>query len=68
MNEGPSVSRLVVRQDARGSWMVWDRETRRPAQLAGAKSTGLSKEEAQALFRRLQEGSSGQTVSQADGL
>jgi len=58
MNGDAPISRFLVRQDARGCWMVWDREARCPAQVAGAPSTGLSKEQAQELLKRLEEASS----------
>ncbi|GAC1688224.1 MAG: hypothetical protein PVS2B2_27020 [Candidatus Acidiferrum sp.] len=55
MSETEPQSRFLVRKGAReNTWMVWDRQERRPAQIIGATSIGLSKEQAQNLMERSQ--------------
>jgi hypothetical protein len=48
MNESPPVSRFLARQDARGTWMVWDGERR------GPRETGLTLEQAKELADKLE--------------
>jgi hypothetical protein len=45
MSDLKSTPRFLIRQ---GTWnfMVWDRETRRPAVMDGRPSTGLTKDQA----------------------
>ena len=51
MNDRP-VSRFVARKDARGTWMVWDRERRGAAEPQRAL-TGLAETEAREIAEKL---------------
>ena len=51
MNDRPA-SRFVARKDARGTWMVWDRERRGPAEPQRA-SAGLTETAAKELAEKL---------------
>jgi hypothetical protein len=51
MNEGAAFSRFLARQDARGLWMVWDREHRRPVDR---RATGLTQQKAKEIAERLE--------------
>ena len=54
MTEKASLSRFIVRQGAvTNTWMVWDRQTRRPARTGGALATNLSEEQARELREKL---------------
>jgi hypothetical protein len=53
MNENPAVSRFVVRQDAHGTWMIWDRERRRPAEPQRV-TVGLTRPQAEELAAQLE--------------
>ena len=54
---GPAESRFVVRKDAQGKWMIWDRSARRPATplTRGVATTGLSEEEARQILEQLKQ-------------
>lgn len=51
VDKGAPASRFLARQDARGFWMVWDRERRRPVDRL---MTGLTQQEAKELAERLE--------------
>jgi hypothetical protein len=55
MTDQPTEPRFVVRKDAQGKWMVWDRSARRPAAppTRGVATTGLSEEEARQILEQL---------------
>jgi hypothetical protein len=53
MNGGPAVSRFLARQDARGTWMVWDRERRQPVDPQSL-TTRLTEQEAKELAEQLE--------------
>ena len=57
MTNQPTVSRFVVRKDAQGKWMIWDRSARRPATplTRGVATTGLSEEEARQILEQLKQ-------------
>lgn len=52
MNGSPTVSRFLIRQDARGTWMIWDRERRGPAEPKRI-TVGLTRPEAEELAWQL---------------
>jgi hypothetical protein len=54
MTEQPTPSRFFVRKGTvQGTWMVWDRNIRRPARLERGWATGLSEERARELAEQL---------------
>jgi hypothetical protein len=57
VTDQPTESRFVVRKDARGKWMIWDRSARRPATSLsrGVDTTGLSEEEARQILEQLRQ-------------
>jgi hypothetical protein len=57
MTDQPTESRFVVRKDAQGKWMIWDRSARRPATSLsrGVDTTGLSEEEARQILEQLKQ-------------
>ena len=57
MTDQPTESRFVVRKDAEGKLMIWDRSARRPATPPnrGVATTGLSEEEAAQILKQLRQ-------------
>jgi hypothetical protein len=54
MTDQPTVSRFVVRKGTtRGKWMIWDRNARGPAKLAGVLTVGLSEQRARQVIKEL---------------
>jgi hypothetical protein len=51
-NELPQVERYVVRKGTHG-WMVWDRDARGPAKVAGRAMTGFTEEQAREVKAKL---------------
>jgi hypothetical protein len=55
MTDQPTESRFFLRKDARGKWMVWDRNVRGPAKPERGFATGLSEEQARQLLVQLKQ-------------
>jgi hypothetical protein len=53
MTGQPTESRFVVRKDAWGKLMIWDRNIRRPAELERGRAVGLSEEQARQIIEQL---------------
>jgi hypothetical protein len=54
MTGPPAEPRFLVRKGAHlGEWMVWDRQTRRPAIFERRHAVGLSEEQAKRLLEQL---------------
>jgi hypothetical protein len=53
MSGNPYLPRFLVRRDARGDWMVWDRHTNGPAEFDGRAATGLTEENAEDIRSEL---------------
>jgi hypothetical protein len=55
MTDQPTESRFVVRKDAEGRLMIWDRNIRRPAELERGRAVGSSEERARQLLLQLKQ-------------
>ena len=53
VTDQPTESRFVVRKDAWGKLMIWDRNIRRPAELERGRAVGLSEEQARQIIEQL---------------